>query len=88
MKFYFKEKIKKYSYLFILTLGVVPQDTVLFNNTIKYNIQYGNIDAPEAEIILAAKYADIHERILTFPEGYETMVTIFLFPLFFTITVQ
>jgi ATP-binding cassette subfamily B (MDR/TAP) protein 6 len=57
--------------------GVVPQDTVLFNNTIKFNIQYGNIDAPEADIIKAAKFADIHERILTFPEGYETQVNIF-----------
>jgi len=52
----------------------VPQDTVLFNNTIKYNIQYGRIDAPEADIIAAAKYADIHDRILTFPNGYETQV--------------
>lgn len=54
--------------------GVVPQDTVLFNNTIKYNIQYGRINAVEADIIAAAKYADIHERILTFPNGYETQV--------------
>ena len=58
----------------IWIVGVVPQDTVLFNNTIKYNIQYGKIDAPEADIILASKYADIHERILTFPDGYETQV--------------
>lgn len=57
-----------------LCSGVVPQDTVLFNNTIKYNIQYGKIDAPEADVISAAKNADIHERILTFPEAYETMV--------------
>ena len=56
-------------------VGVVPQDTVLFNNSIKYNIQYGRLDAPEADIIAAAKYADIHERILTFPEGYETIVS-------------
>ncbi|XP_043280295.1 ATP-binding cassette sub-family B member 6 [Venturia canescens] len=55
-------------------IGVVPQDTVLFNNTIKYNIQYGRIDAPEADIIAAARYADIHDKILTFPEGYETQV--------------
>lgn len=55
-------------------IGVVPQDTVLFNNTIKYNIQYGRIDAPEADIIEAAKNADIHERILTFPNSYETQV--------------
>lgn len=54
--------------------GVVPQDTVLFNNTIMYNIQYGRIDAPEADIIAAAKHADIHERILTFQNGYETQV--------------
>lgn len=55
-------------------IGVVPQDTVLFNNTIKYNIQYGRIDAPEADVIEAAKNADIHDRILTFPNGYETQV--------------
>nr|XP_012152493.1 PREDICTED: ATP-binding cassette sub-family B member 6, mitochondrial isoform X2 [Megachile rotundata] len=56
------------------TIGVVPQDTVLFNNTIKYNIQYGRIEAVEADIIAAAKNADIHERILSFPNGYETQV--------------
>lgn len=55
-------------------IGVVPQDTVLFNDTIKYNIQYGRIDAPEADIIEAAKSADIHDKILTFPNGYETQV--------------
>lgn len=55
-------------------IGVVPQDTVLFNNTIKYNIQYGRIDAPEADIIEAAKSADMHDRILSFPNGYETQV--------------
>lgn len=53
---------------------MVPQDTVLFNNTIKYNIQYGHMDAPEADIIAAAKHANIHEKILTFPNGYETQV--------------
>lgn len=56
----------------------MPQDTVLFNNTIKYNIQYGKIDAPEADIVAAAKYADIHERILTFPDAYETQVYIYI----------
>ncbi|XP_049287199.1 ATP-binding cassette sub-family B member 6 [Anopheles funestus] len=55
-------------------IGVVPQDTVLFNNTIKYNIQYGRVGAPEADVIMAARSADIHERILTFPEQYETQV--------------
>lgn len=57
-------------------IGVVPQDTVLFNNTIKYNIQYGRIEAVDADVIAAAKNADIHERILSFPSGYETQVRI------------
>lgn len=56
------------------SIGVVPQDTVLFNNSIKYNIQYGRIDANEADVIMAARSADIHERILTFPDSYETQV--------------
>lgn len=55
-------------------IGVVPQDTVLFNNTIKYNVEYGRIGAPEADVIAAATSADIHTRILTFPEKYETQV--------------
>ncbi|KAL0103387.1 hypothetical protein PUN28_017568 [Cardiocondyla obscurior] len=55
-------------------IGIVPQDTVLFNNTIRYNIHYGNLFASEADLIAAAKYADIHERILTFPNEYETEV--------------
>lgn len=58
------------------SIGVVPQDTVLFNNTIKYNIQYGRIEAIDADIISAARNADIHERILSFPNGYETQVKI------------
>lgn len=55
-------------------IGVVPQDTVLFNNTIKYNIQYGRVTAPESDIITAARSADIHERVLSFPNQYETEV--------------
>lgn len=55
-------------------IGVVPQDTVLFNNTIKYNIQYGHIEAIDADVISAARNADIHERILSFPNGYDTQV--------------
>lgn len=55
-------------------IGVVPQDTVLFNNTIKYNIQYGRVNAPEVDIMLAARSADIHDRIMTFPDQYETQV--------------
>ncbi|KDR08849.1 ATP-binding cassette sub-family B member 6, mitochondrial isoform X3 [Zootermopsis nevadensis] len=55
-------------------IGVVPQDTVLFNNSIKYNIQYGRISASDEDIVAAAKHADIHDRILTFPDAYETKV--------------
>lgn len=55
-------------------IGVVPQDTVLFNNSIKFNIQYGRVNAPEADIISAAQNADIHERILSFPDTYNTQV--------------
>ncbi|CAH1132045.1 unnamed protein product [Ceutorhynchus assimilis] len=55
-------------------IGVVPQDTVLFNQTIKYNIQYGRIGAADADIIEAAKGADIHDRIMTFAQQYETTV--------------
>ncbi|KAI7877716.1 hypothetical protein K492DRAFT_150187 [Lichtheimia hyalospora FSU 10163] len=55
-------------------IGVVPQDTVLFNDTILYNIGYGNLDAPEDAIFKAAKAAQIHDKILTFPDGYDTKV--------------
>ncbi|XP_075977677.1 ABC transporter ATP-binding protein/permease Hmt-1 isoform X2 [Anticarsia gemmatalis] len=55
-------------------IGVVPQDTVLFNNSIRYNIQYGRLTAPASDIISAAKNADIHDRILTFPDAYDTQV--------------
>ncbi|KAF5282611.1 hypothetical protein FQR65_LT14206 [Abscondita terminalis] len=55
-------------------IGVVPQDTVLFNNTILYNINYGRLDANEAEVVKAARGADIHDRIMTFPNLYETEV--------------
>ncbi|CAG8655381.1 14237_t:CDS:10 [Dentiscutata erythropus] len=55
-------------------VGVVPQDTVLFNDTILYNIHYGNINAPEDDVYKAAKAAQIHDRILTFPDGYKTRV--------------
>ena len=55
-------------------IGVVPQDTVLFNETIYYNISYGNPAASEQEIYEAAKNADIHEFIETLPDGYNTLV--------------
>lgn len=56
------------------SIGVVPQDTVLFNDTIRYNIAYGRDNATEAEVIAAAKSAQIHDFILSLPEGYETPV--------------
>jgi ATP-binding cassette, subfamily B, heavy metal transporter len=55
-------------------IGVVPQDTVLFNDTIHYNIAYGNTDATKEEIISAAQNADIHNFITTLPDGYKTIV--------------
>ncbi|MFC3616705.1 ABCB family ABC transporter ATP-binding protein/permease [Lutimaribacter marinistellae] len=56
------------------SIGVVPQDTVLFNDTIRYNIAYGREDATETEIEAAARAAQIHDFILTLPEGYDTKV--------------
>ena len=55
-------------------IGVVPQDTVLFNDTIYYNIAYGKIEATEKEVISAAKNSDIHDFISALPDGYETVV--------------
>lgn len=55
-------------------IGVVPQDTVLFNSTIKYNIKYGRLSASDADVISAARAADIHDKIMNFPEQYETQV--------------
>ncbi|KAL2911106.1 ATP-binding cassette-type vacuolar membrane transporter Hmt1 [Polyrhizophydium stewartii] len=55
-------------------IGVVPQDTVLFNDTVMFNIRYGNISAADDEVVEAAKAAQIHDRILSFPEGYNTRV--------------
>jgi ATP-binding cassette, subfamily B, heavy metal transporter len=55
-------------------IGVVPQDTVLFNDTIYYNIAYGRPDAPRAEIEEAARHAHIHDFIMGLPDGYQTTV--------------
>ena len=55
-------------------IGVVPQDTVLFNDTILYNIQYGRADAKPAEVMEAARLAQIDPLIKALPEGYDTMV--------------
>ena len=56
------------------SIGIVPQDTVLFNDTIGYNILYGRMDATKAEIVEAAKQAKIHDFIESLPEGYDTTV--------------
>jgi len=55
-------------------IGVVPQDTVLFNDTIYYNIAYGNTEATKEAVINAAQNADIHDFISALPDGYETIV--------------
>ncbi|MEM6310331.1 MAG: ABC transporter ATP-binding protein/permease [Pseudomonadota bacterium] len=55
-------------------IGVVPQDTVLFNDTIRYNIAYGRDGASMDDIIAAAKAAQIHDFIEMLPEGYDTTV--------------
>ena len=55
-------------------IGVVPQDTVLFNDTVHYNIAYGRPTASEDEIIAAAKAAKIHDFIVSLPDGYQTTV--------------
>jgi ATP-binding cassette, subfamily B, heavy metal transporter len=55
-------------------IGMVPQDTVLFNDTIEYNIRYGRPDASEAEVREAARLAQIHDFIMTLPQGYDSLV--------------
>lgn len=55
-------------------IGVVPQDTVLFNDTIAYNIGYGRPGASEAEIIEAARLAQVHDFVMKLPDGYKTRV--------------
>lgn len=55
-------------------IGVVPQDTVLFNDTVYYNIAYGRPTASEDEIYAAAKAAKIHDFIISLPDGYQTTV--------------
>ncbi|XP_044484290.1 ABC transporter B family member 25, mitochondrial isoform X2 [Mangifera indica] len=56
------------------SVGVVPQDTVLFNDTIFHNIRYGRLSATEAEVYDAARRAAIHETIMNFPDKYSTVV--------------
>jgi ABC-type transport system involved in Fe-S cluster assembly fused permease/ATPase subunit len=55
-------------------IGVVPQDTVLFNDSIRYNIGYGRPGASQAEIEQAARQAQVHDFVMKLPEGYDTIV--------------
>ncbi|MFT4195353.1 ABCB family ABC transporter ATP-binding protein/permease [Ottowia sp.] len=55
-------------------IGIVPQDTVLFNDTVAYNIRYGRPDASDAEVQAAARGAHIHDFIAGTPRGYQTLV--------------
>lgn len=56
------------------SIGVVPQDTPLFNDTVEHNIKYGDLSAPEDRVIAAAKRARIHDIISSWPAGYHTKV--------------
>lgn len=55
-------------------IGLVPQDTVLFNDTLLYNVLYARPSATQEEVDQACREASIHESILQFPEGYSTAV--------------
>lgn len=55
-------------------IGVVPQDTTLFNESLMYNLRYANPNATDEEVFAACKAASIHDRILSFPDQYETQV--------------
>jgi ABC-type transport system involved in Fe-S cluster assembly fused permease/ATPase subunit len=55
-------------------IGVVPQDTVLFNETLMYNLKYACPDATDEQVYEACRAASIHDKILTFPDGYQTKV--------------
>jgi ABC-type transport system involved in Fe-S cluster assembly fused permease/ATPase subunit len=55
-------------------IGVVPQDTVLFNETLMYNLKYARQSATDEEVYEACKAASIHDKIMGFPDGYETKV--------------
>uniref|UniRef100_A0A0N5A5E6 Iron-sulfur clusters transporter ABCB7, mitochondrial n=1 Tax=Parastrongyloides trichosuri TaxID=131310 RepID=A0A0N5A5E6_PARTI len=56
------------------SISIVPQDCVLFHDTIFYNLKYGNPNATDEEVYEAARLADLHEAVLRMPNGYETMV--------------
>ena len=54
--------------------GIVPQETVLFHNTLEYNIKYGNVNCSDEELFTAAKLANLHHTVMQFPQGYKTEV--------------
>ncbi|KAI5458597.1 transporter ATM1 [Mariannaea sp. PMI_226] len=56
------------------SIGVVPQDTPLFNDTVEHNIRYGSIEATHEEVVAAAQRARVHDTIQKFPDGYSTKV--------------
>jgi len=55
-------------------IGIVPQDTVLFNHSIEHNIRYAKLDASDEEVQQAARHANIHDFIVSLPDGYQTIV--------------
>jgi ABC-type transport system involved in Fe-S cluster assembly fused permease/ATPase subunit len=55
-------------------IGIVPQDTTLFNETLMYNLRYANTDATDEQVYEACRSASIHDKIMTFPDKYETKV--------------
>ncbi len=55
-------------------IGIVQQDIYLFNSSVRENIRYGRLNATEAEIIEAAKHANIHDYVMSLPEGYDTVI--------------
>ena len=55
-------------------IAIVPQDCILFHNTIKHNIGYGDLAKTEDEVYEAAKMAELHNSIITWPKGYDTQV--------------
>ena len=55
-------------------ISVVPQDCVLFNDTVLNNIRYGNLEATDEEVMVAARKCRIHDSVSKWPEGYETVV--------------
>lgn len=55
-------------------IGIVPQDTVLFNESLMYNLRYANQDATDQDVYEACRAASIHDKIMTFPDGYQTKV--------------